>query len=200
MLPLRSLPLTLLLLLMPVSMLAPMSSIQAQGVYKSVDADGNVVYSDAPPADATVTEEVELPPGPSKEEIAEAQQRGRELQASVDKMVEERQKKEAAQAEKRRQMEERLREQEMEDRLARPEELERRDQYRDWGAYYYRPYPPIWGGKPDHPDRPGIPGRPDRPGIPDHPIVNPLPGLPPATGLDGTPLFKSRPPGRAGRY
>ena len=179
----------LLLFLLP-SLTLP-SSPQAQEVYKSIDAEGNVIYSDAPPANAAATKEVELPPGPSKEEIADAQRRGQEFQASVDKMVEERKKKEAALAEKRRLQEERERELEMDARLARLEELEERQSYRDWGAYYYRPYPPIWGGKPDYPDRPG-----HRPGIPERPIVKPLPGLPPVTGLDGTPLFKSRSSGR----
>jgi len=187
--------LSLLLLSIPVSLLVSISVAHAQAVYKSVDAKGNVIYSDAPPANAAATSEVELPPGPSKKEIAEAQKRGREFQASVDKMVEDRKKKEAALAEKRRLQQERRREREMEERLARLEELEQRQSYRDWGAYYYRPYPPVWGGKPDYPDRPG-----HRPGIPEHPIAKPLPGLPPVTGLDGTPMFKSRPPGRAGRY
>jgi len=192
--PFPSLFLLSFLLSIPVSILVPISTVHAQAVYKSVDAKGNVIYSDAPPANAAATSEVELPPGPSKEEIADARKRGREFQASVDKMVEERKKKEAALAEKRRQQEERRRDRELEERLARLEELEQRQSYRDWGAYHYRPYPPIWGEKPGYPDRP------NRPGIPEHPIANPLPGLPPMTGLDGTPMFKSRPPGRAGRY
>jgi Skp family chaperone for outer membrane proteins len=180
---------SLFFLLLPA--LTILSSAQAQEVYKSVDAKGNVIYSDTPPANAAATEEVELTPGPSKEEIAEAQNRGREFQASVDKMVEERKQKEAALAEKRRLQEERRLNQEMEDRLARLEELEQRQSYRNWGAYY----PPIWGGGPDYPDYPG-----HRPGIPEHPIAKPLPGLPPVTGLDGAPMFKSRSPSRAGRY
>lgn len=158
----------------------------AQPVYKSVDRDGNISYSDEPPKDG-IGSEVEIAPGPSEEQVKQAQERGREFQASVDKMVAERQREEALQLEKRRLREQQQRDRETEERLARLEEQAARDRYRSWGAYYpIRPYPPLWGGKPDHPE---------------HPIAKPLPGLPPVTGLDGTPLFKShRSSSRGGRF
>lgn len=46
----------------------------AEQIYKSVDADGNVTFSNQPPADAVDVDEVKVKPGPS----AAAQQAARE--------------------------------------------------------------------------------------------------------------------------
>lgn len=49
-------------------------------VYRSVDEQGNVTYSNEPPADAREVEPVEIKPGPSKAQQREAERRTRELE------------------------------------------------------------------------------------------------------------------------
>lgn len=148
-----------------------------QSYYKTVDPEGHVSYSDEP-TEGGVNQTIEVAPGPSEEQVRQAQQRGQAFQESVDRMVEARQRDEALQLEKRRLQEQARRDQEIDERLARLEELETRDRYRYWGAYYPgRPRPPYWRDRPDHHNRP---------------TAHPLPGLPPVTGLDGSPLFDSR--------
>ena len=51
----------------------------AYDIYKSVDAAGNVTYSTHPPPDAQKVEQLELPPGPTAEQKAQAQQREQEI-------------------------------------------------------------------------------------------------------------------------
>ncbi len=51
------------------------SVLVAEEIYKSVDADGNVTYSSAPPAEAVDTQPVSIPDAPSKAQQEEAVQR-----------------------------------------------------------------------------------------------------------------------------
>lgn len=51
----------------------------AQGVYKSVDAHGKVIFSDKPPADAKSVTPVEIKPGPSEADVREAVARERAI-------------------------------------------------------------------------------------------------------------------------
>lgn len=148
----------------------------AQQVYRSVDPQGNVIYSDEPPADAAQTQSIELPPGPTEEQVKQAQQRTREIQESADKMAGEREQREKIAAEKRREEEQRQQAAEQEARLARLEALQRNQDYWDYGTYY-----------PRYPHRPIIEHPIERP----QPQPRPLPGLPPVQGLDGTPLNKT---------
>ena len=149
----------------------------AQQVYRSVDPQGNIIYSDNPPADAAQIQNVELPPGPTEEQVEQAQQRGRAIQESADKMASEREAREKIAAEKRREEQQRQLAAEQEARIARLEAMQRNQDYWDYGVYYPRyPRPPII----EHPIE-----RPDRP------VTRPQPGLPPVQGLDGSPLIKS---------
>jgi hypothetical protein len=78
----RSGPVPLLILL-----LAATGSAAAQGpIYKSIDADGNVTYSSTPPEDPRVQriETVEVDPGPSPAEQAEAERRMRGIESVAD--------------------------------------------------------------------------------------------------------------------
>ena len=146
----------------------------AQQVYRSVDAQGNVIYSDAPPADAAQTHTIELPPGPTEEQVKQAQQRTKALKESADKLASEREAREKIAADKRREEQERQRAAEQEVRLTRLEAMERNRDYWDYGAYYpVYPRPPLIV----HPIEP-----------PGH--AKPLPGLPPVQGLNGKPLFR----------
>ena len=169
--------------LLSVTLLTLLTGLQqsgsAQQVFRSVDSQGNISYSDAPPADASQTQTIDLPPGPTEEQVEQAQQRTRELKESVDQLTSEREAREKVQAEKRREQQERERAQEQEARLARLEAMERNRDYWDYGVYYpRRPHRPVWI---EHPiERPTE--RPD--------YRNPLPGLPPVRGLDGQPMFR----------
>jgi hypothetical protein len=51
----------------------------AQQVYKSVDQQGKVIFSDKPPADAKSVTPVEIKPGPSEADVREAVARERAL-------------------------------------------------------------------------------------------------------------------------
>jgi len=72
-------------------------------VYKSVDAAGNVTYSTTPPADAVEVQAVDLPPGPSEQQVQEAVERAGQTRQAADKMTEQRRQKEQAYRERREQ-------------------------------------------------------------------------------------------------
>lgn len=57
----------------------------AEDIYRSVDAQGNVTYTDQPPAGTQEAEKVELSPGPSPESIRHTEQRNREINQATDK-------------------------------------------------------------------------------------------------------------------
>lgn len=52
-------------------------------IYRSVDAEGNVTFTDTRPAGNTV-ERVELPPGPSEETLRQTEQRNREIRNAAE--------------------------------------------------------------------------------------------------------------------
>lgn len=54
-------------------------------VYRSVDAEGNVTYTDTPPTGNRPVERVELPPGPSAESLRQTEQRNLEIRQAADK-------------------------------------------------------------------------------------------------------------------
>ena len=60
--------------------------LQADEVYKSVDEEGNVTYSEEPPADAKEIETLDTGPEPSSEEVGAAQEREKKLEGAVDAM------------------------------------------------------------------------------------------------------------------
>lgn len=62
----------------------------AQAVYKSINAQGETVYSSEPPPRATNIQEVELPPGPTQEEVKEAREAGERITQSANEMQAER--------------------------------------------------------------------------------------------------------------
>jgi hypothetical protein len=63
-------------LTVPLLVVFALASAGAQAqVYRSVDEEGNVTFSDEPPPDATAVEPVELPPGPTPEQQRRAADR-----------------------------------------------------------------------------------------------------------------------------
>jgi hypothetical protein len=53
-------------------------------IYRTVDEEGNVTFTDTPAADDTSAQPVALPPGPSKESLREAEQRQRKIQDAAE--------------------------------------------------------------------------------------------------------------------
>jgi small-conductance mechanosensitive channel len=79
-------------------------------IYRHVDADGNVTYTDEPPAGTQDVEEVVLPPSPSPETISETETRNQQILRAADeadkKRTDEKRKKQATIAQKKKQLEE----------------------------------------------------------------------------------------------
>jgi hypothetical protein len=74
------------------------TSISAE-IYRHVDAEGNVTYTDEVPVGAKDAEEVILPPSPSSESISETETRNQRMLRAADqadkKRLEQRRKKQA---------------------------------------------------------------------------------------------------------
>jgi len=72
-------------------------TLAAEPVYKSIDAQGKVVYSSTPPPEVVgeKVEEIEIAPGPTEQERKAAEQRNKELQDRLQN--EEQQQEEKAQ-------------------------------------------------------------------------------------------------------
>ncbi len=66
----------------------------AQTAIKSVDAEGNVTYSDKPASGAVHTREIPLEPPPSPGAVEEAHRRIREIEQAVETNAAERRKRE----------------------------------------------------------------------------------------------------------
>ncbi|GEM_PF-1953977 len=60
--------------------LLAVNAVDAAPIYKSVDHDGNVSYSETPPDRAAKIETVTPPPPPSEQDVARAKQRYRDLE------------------------------------------------------------------------------------------------------------------------
>jgi hypothetical protein len=71
----------------------------AAEIYRHVDGEGNVYFTDEPPAGAKGVEEVILPPGPSPKSIRETESRNKEILRAADKAakkrIDEKRKREA---------------------------------------------------------------------------------------------------------
>ena len=130
----------------------PAATATAQTIYRSVDAHGNVSYSDQPPRNAVNVEEVGVQPGPSDAAQREARERVQRDQAKANEMREAR--------------EQRLQQQQAAQPAAAvpPTPAEREDP-----VDYYQPYPDPY------PRRDQIRSRPDRQPVqrPDRPVQLP---------------------------
>ncbi len=75
------------------------AAAKAQTVYKSVDEEGRVTYSEEPPAqaDALRVEEVQIAPGPTEEQRIEAERRAKQQEATA-KMAADKRNKETEKA------------------------------------------------------------------------------------------------------
>lgn len=59
-------------------------------IYRSVDGEGNVTYSDTPPAGNSKGEMVELPPDPSPAAVQETEARNREIRRAASRAQQQR--------------------------------------------------------------------------------------------------------------
>ncbi|MEP4484242.1 MAG: DUF4124 domain-containing protein [Halioglobus sp.] len=71
---------------------------QGQTVYKSVDKDGNVTFSDSPPADAEVTQELQVN-APQPQPAGDQQQALEDMRETTDRMAADRREREKHRAE-----------------------------------------------------------------------------------------------------
>ncbi|MBT2970201.1 MAG: DUF4124 domain-containing protein [Candidatus Thiodiazotropha sp. (ex Ctena orbiculata)] len=70
--------------------------LQAGDVYRTVDAEGNVTYTDSPPAVDASAEKIEIHPGPSEASRLDTVRRNAAIRKAVEEAQAERLEKEAA--------------------------------------------------------------------------------------------------------
>jgi hypothetical protein len=63
-------------------------AVAADPIYRSVDAQGNVTFSNKPPANAVTVDKVDVQPGPSEAAQREAQERMQRQEAAANEMSE----------------------------------------------------------------------------------------------------------------
>lgn len=79
-----------------VALLLLSTAVMGEEIYRTVDDEGNVTYTDQPPTGKQKAEKVELPPGPSPESIQESQERNREIDKAANEAERRRQSQEQA--------------------------------------------------------------------------------------------------------
>jgi TolA-binding protein len=82
-----------------ISLLWVCFAVAEEGVYKSVDAQGRVTYSATPPPEVPgeMVEEVKIRPGPTEEQVQQAEQQAEALQELTQQTQEQRQEQRQAQ-------------------------------------------------------------------------------------------------------
>lgn len=76
-------------------LLVPILALAADPVYRSQDAEGRVIYSTKPPAEAVRTEELKLPPLTPDEEVQRSEERIRKEKELAERLAQERKAREA---------------------------------------------------------------------------------------------------------
>lgn len=123
------------------------ATLSAEPVYKSINAQGQTVYSSEPPARAMDIQEVELPSGPTQEQVKEAKRAGERITQSANELQAERLTRERAADEKRQQAEAAAAELKQEQAAA--EQVQKNETLREYYGYrdYTFPTPAVQGGK-----------------------------------------------------
>lgn len=142
-------------------------TILGQPVYKSVDEQGNVTYSNTPPETAKQVEKVDIKPGPSKQNTEDSQQSLETTKATAKQMEKDRKSREI---ERNKQREAAAKEAE---KFATPEESQK-----NYGSHYPIYQQPIVRPRPPRP--PPSAGNPPPAGGGDRPVAVPLPATPKA--------------------
>lgn len=140
------------------------SSVIAQPLYKSVNAQGEVTFSDSPPPNAVELEEIQVQPGPSEAQLQESAERVKRIESQANDLG-------AANAERTQQRQQAQQGQQQ----AKENEVQPVTDYNNGYSYPNRPlYPPVIKPpmRPEHPIAPGRPGRPPAQ-LPASPIMTP---------------------------
>ena len=118
-----------------------------QAIYKSINAQGQTVYSSDPPAKARDIVEVELAPGPTPEEVKEAKQAGERVTQSANEMQAQRLTREQAATNQRQEAKAASAEQKQEQAAA--VQAQQNETLREYYGYrdYVFPTPAVQGGK-----------------------------------------------------
>ncbi|MET0067158.1 MAG: DUF4124 domain-containing protein [Candidatus Thiodiazotropha sp.] len=74
--------------------------VSAGEVYRTVDDEGNVTYTDAPPGGGVETQRVEIHEGPSQESLRHTQERNQAIRKAMEEARDKRLEKEATRQEK----------------------------------------------------------------------------------------------------
>ncbi|MCU7920142.1 MAG: DUF4124 domain-containing protein [Candidatus Thiodiazotropha sp. (ex Epidulcina cf. delphinae)] len=74
--------------------------VQAGEVYRSVDAEGNVTYTDKPSSADSAVERIELPPGPSAESVRDTVERNSAIRKAMEEAQEKRLEQRASREER----------------------------------------------------------------------------------------------------
>ena len=75
---------------LPVLMIAallPATASVAEQVYKSTNAQGEVVFSDEPPPDAVNVEQIEIQPAPTEAQHRESVQRAKRMESMAEPKI-----------------------------------------------------------------------------------------------------------------
>jgi len=129
------------------------SGAWAQSLYKSVDEQGQVTFSDSPPANAVNVEQVEVQPGPTAVQQQEGIDRMKRMESQASELGE----ANAQRAEERKEMQQQAQQGQ--------DDVQPVTEYNNDRAYQGRPvYPPIVR-PPIHPVHPIAPARPGGPGM-----------------------------------
>ena len=140
------------------------TSSVAQPLYKSVNEQGEVTFSDSPPPNAVEVQEVQVQPGPSEAQQQESIERAKRIESQASDLgvanAERAQQRKDAQLQSRQQ--------------AKETEVQPVTDYNNGYSYPNRPlYPPVIS-PPIQPERPIWPGGPGRPvQLPAAPVVAP---------------------------
>ena len=130
-------------------------AVYAQSLYKSVNDQGEVTFSDSPPDSAAGIETIEIQPGPTEAQRRESAERARQIESLANDLGESNTQRERQRIEARQQ-------------------AQQLGEYNDGRTYPNRPiYPPVTR-PPVQPELPILPGSPGRPvTLPAGPVLGP---------------------------
>lgn len=134
-------------------------------VYRSIDTEGNVTYSEEPPEQAQSVKVVPIDPPPTEQEVEEAARKREQDQSLAEQMEQSRQAREQQRAEQEKEKRQREIEQAQLQRLQQYDQ--QRYQYDGYATPYYPWYgrPPYYHGKPHHPGHRPVQPLPEQPPV-----------------------------------
>lgn len=140
-------------LVTPVLVFLSMGAVYAQSLYKSVNDQGEVTFSDSPPDNAAEIEKIEVQPGPTEAQRREGAERAKQIESLANDLGESNTQREQQRIEARQQAQQQ----------AQENKVQPIGEYNDGRGYPNRPiYPPVARPpvRPELPILPEVPGRP----------------------------------------